>query len=53
MLNNGAQMAHIQQILGHESITTTSKIYAHYDVKNLRAAFDAFAVEDPTAEPGE
>jgi integrase/recombinase XerD len=50
MLNKGAQMSQVSSILGHASVAVTSTIYAKYDVKNLRAAYDAFAVEDPTEQ---
>jgi hypothetical protein len=43
MLNNGAQMSHVQAVLGHQSLATTSRIYAKYDAKNLRAAFDRYS----------
>jgi hypothetical protein len=33
-------MGEVQGILGHQSITVTSKIYVHYDVRNLREVFD-------------
>ena len=37
MLQNGADLRVIQQLLGHESITTT-EIYTHIDVQDLRRA---------------
>jgi integrase len=43
MLNNGAQMSHAQAVLGHQSLATTSRIYAKYDVRNLRAAYDQYS----------
>jgi site-specific recombinase XerD len=43
MLNNGAQMSHVQAVLGHQSLATTSRIYARHDVKNLRDAFDRYS----------
>jgi integrase/recombinase XerD len=35
LLENGANLRAIQQLLGHESITTT-ELYTHIDVKMLR-----------------
>jgi site-specific recombinase XerD len=43
MLNAGAKMTEIQGILGRESISTTSSIYSHCDVKNLGAAYDRYS----------
>ncbi len=40
MLNSGAQLGEVQDILGHASPTTTNMIYAHYERKTLRAAID-------------
>ena len=37
LLQNGADIRIIQQLLGHEDITTT-EIYTHIDVHNLREA---------------
>ena len=42
MLNNGARMSDIQAVLGHQSIAVTSEIYARYDVRSLREAYDRF-----------
>jgi integrase len=36
-------MSQVSAILGHESVAITSKIYAKYDVRNLRAAFDQYS----------
>jgi hypothetical protein len=43
MLNNGAQMSEVSAILGHASVSVTSTIYAKYDIKNLRAAYDRYS----------
>ena len=44
MLNAGASMAEIAAILGHDSVATTSRLYARYDVRGIRAAFDRYAL---------
>jgi integrase len=38
MLNSGAQLGEVQDVLGHASPVTTKLIYAHYERKTLRAA---------------
>jgi site-specific recombinase XerD len=43
MLNNGAQLSEVQDILGHASPETTKKIYAPYTKQHLREAFDRFS----------
>ncbi len=43
MLNRGAKLSEVQDILGHASPETTKKIYAHYEVSHLRSAFDRFS----------
>jgi site-specific recombinase XerD len=40
LLNAGASMAEVSAILGHDSLATTSKIYAKYDIRHLREVFD-------------
>jgi hypothetical protein len=40
MLNRGADLSQVQDILGHASPATTKLVYAHYDSAWLRAAFD-------------
>ena len=44
MLNQGAKLSEVQDILGHASPETTKKIYAHYEVGHLRAAFDQYSL---------
>ena len=43
LLNRGADLSQVQDILGHASPDTTKRIYAHYQVKHLREAFDRFS----------
>ncbi len=43
MLNRGAKLSEVQDILGHSSPETTKKIYAHYEVSHLRNAFDRYS----------
>ncbi|HLH73723.1 MAG TPA: tyrosine-type recombinase/integrase [Chloroflexota bacterium] len=44
LLNNGAQLSEVQDILGHASPETTKKIYAPYTKQHLREAFDRFSL---------
>ncbi|MCL5108540.1 MAG: tyrosine-type recombinase/integrase [Chloroflexi bacterium] len=44
MLNEGAQLSEVQDILGHASPETTKKIYAQYTKQYLREAFDRFSL---------
>jgi site-specific recombinase XerD len=44
LLNQGAKLSEVQDILGHASPETTKKIYAHYEVQHLRDAFDRFSL---------
>lgn len=44
LLNSGAQLAEVQDILGHASPETTKRIYAPYTTQHLRDAFDRFSV---------
>ena len=41
LLENGADLRAIQQMLGHESITTT-EVYMHIDRKHLRQVMEEF-----------
>jgi site-specific recombinase XerD len=42
LLNAGAQLSEVQDILGHASPTTTKQIYAHYDKGHLKEAFGKY-----------
>ena len=44
LLNRGASLSEVQDILGHASPATTKLIYAHYEVAKLREAFNRFSV---------
>ncbi len=44
MLNNGAQLSEVQDILGHSSPETTKRIYAPYTTQHLRRAFDRYSL---------
>ena len=44
MLNAGASLSEVQDLLGHASPDTTKRIYAHYETARLREAFDRFSV---------
>ncbi|HEY3109660.1 MAG TPA: tyrosine-type recombinase/integrase, partial [Chloroflexota bacterium] len=48
LLNAGAELAEVQDILGHASPETTKKIYAQYTKQHLREAFDRYSI--PAAE---
>jgi integrase len=43
LLNRGAKLSEVQDILGHASPETTKRIYAHYETSYLRQAFDRFS----------
>ena len=43
LLNRGASLSEVQDILGHASPDTTKRIYAHYQVEHLRDAFDRYS----------
>jgi site-specific recombinase XerD len=56
LLNRGASLSEVQDILGHASPDTTKRIYAHYQTQHLREAFDRFSAsaEELVAElPGQ
>ena len=44
MLNEGAALSEVQDILGHASPETTKRIYAHYERSHLREAVRAYSV---------
>lgn len=44
MLNAGANLSEVQDILGHASPETTKRIYAHYERATLRDAFHRYSV---------
>jgi site-specific recombinase XerD len=57
MLNRGAKLSEVQDILGHASPETTKKIYAHYEVSHLRDVFERYSASaeelaEALAEPG-
>ncbi|MBI3973528.1 MAG: tyrosine-type recombinase/integrase [Chloroflexi bacterium] len=43
LLNRGAKLSEVQDILGHASPETTKKIYAHYETAHLRDVFDRYS----------
>jgi site-specific recombinase XerD len=43
LLNRGASLSEVQDILGHASPETTKRIYAHYETERLREAFDRYS----------
>jgi len=43
MLNRGAKLSEVQDILGHASPETTKRIYARYETAHLREAFERFS----------
>ena len=43
LLERGADLSQVQDLLGHASPDTTKKIYAHYSVQHLRSAFDRYS----------
>lgn len=51
LLNAGAQLSEVQDILGHASPTTTKQIYAHYDKGHLREAFSKYRKSAADLEP--
>lgn len=51
MLNNGAQLSEVQDLLGHASPETTKKIYVPYTKPHLRDAFDRFSLPPQDLAP--
>ncbi|CAA9268415.1 MAG: hypothetical protein AVDCRST_MAG77-3041 [uncultured Chloroflexi bacterium] len=51
LLNQGAHLSEVQDILGHASPETTKKIYAHYETAHLREAFDRYSVPPEARVP--
>ena len=45
LLNQGAKLSEVQDILGHASPETTKKIYAHYETAHLRAVAELELVQ--------
>jgi site-specific recombinase XerD len=43
LLNRGASLSEVQDILGHASPETTKRIYAHYQTRHLRDAFERYS----------
>jgi site-specific recombinase XerD len=43
MLNEGAKLEEVQDLLGHASPQTTKLIYAHYTVEHLEDAFNRYS----------
>ena len=43
LLNNGAQLSEVQDILGHASPETTKRIYAHYETQHLEDVFHRYS----------
>jgi site-specific recombinase XerD len=43
LLNRGASLSEVQDVLGHSSPETTKQIYAHYTPKVLRAAVEKYS----------
>ena len=53
LLNRGANLSEVQDLLGHASPATTKLIYAHYEVGKLRDAFYKYSVSaSEAAEAG-
>ena len=44
LLNRGASLSEVQDILGHASPATTKLIYAHYELAKLREAFHTYSL---------
>lgn len=44
MLNRGASLSDVQDILGHSDPGTTKRVYVHLDTCHLRASFDRYSL---------
>jgi len=53
LLNRGADLSEVQDILGHASPETTKRIYAHYETSRLREAFDRYTLPPEQRVPPE
>lgn len=53
MLEQGAPLEAIQEILGHKDIGTTRRVYAHYSKPSIRAIFDRTTISAREAMPHE
>ena len=51
LLNRGADLSEVQDILGHASPETTKRIYAHYETSRLREAFDRYTLPPEKRAP--
>jgi site-specific recombinase XerD len=51
LLNRGASLPEVQDVLGHSSPETTKAIYAHYTPKVLRAAVEKYSATRPNWSP--
>jgi integrase/recombinase XerC len=53
LLNRGADLSEVQDILGHASPETTKRIYAHYETSRLREAFDRYTLPPERRVPAD